>query len=181
MRLFADWWREGWASFSLDLPCRYYRAERCLLFFRRRPPSSAVYSAASVLLHWCCSLLSLLWSYVACCCLLLPSVAECCCLMLPAADGCCLLLPAARRSPLGPRQPLKTNREVHAVTAEQNGSDELERGSKELCSLRAAVVCSYASGTISGQGRRIKGFESARAPPEYISAPSRHQKHPLEI
>ena len=32
-----------------------------------------------------------------------------------------------------------------------------------------------------GQGRRIMGFEGARAPPEHTSAPSHRQKHPLEI
>ena len=31
------------------------------------------------------------------------------------------------------------------------------------------------------QGRRIRGFEGARAPPEHTSAPSRRQKHPLEM
>ena len=31
------------------------------------------------------------------------------------------------------------------------------------------------------QGRRIKGFEGARAPPERGSAPSHCQKHPLKM
>ena len=33
----------------------------------------------------------------------------------------------------------------------------------------------------SVQGRRIKGFEGARAPPERGSAPSHCQKHPLKM
>ena len=32
-----------------------------------------------------------------------------------------------------------------------------------------------------GQGRRIRGFEGARAPPEYTSAPSHRKKHPLKM
>ena len=31
------------------------------------------------------------------------------------------------------------------------------------------------------QGRRIRGFEGARAPPEHTSAPSHCQKHPLKM
>ena len=31
------------------------------------------------------------------------------------------------------------------------------------------------------QGRRIRGFEGARAPPEYTSAPSHRKKHPLKM
>ena len=31
------------------------------------------------------------------------------------------------------------------------------------------------------QGRRIRGFEGARAPPERESAPSHCQKHPLKM
>ena len=31
------------------------------------------------------------------------------------------------------------------------------------------------------QGRRIGGFEGARAPPEHASAPSHCQKHPLKM
>ena len=31
------------------------------------------------------------------------------------------------------------------------------------------------------QGRRIRGFEGARAPPERVSAPSHCQKHPLKM
>ena len=31
------------------------------------------------------------------------------------------------------------------------------------------------------QGRRIRGFEGARAPPEHGSAPSHCQKHPLKM
>ena len=31
------------------------------------------------------------------------------------------------------------------------------------------------------QGRRIRGFEGARAPPEHESAPSHYQKHPLKM
>ena len=31
------------------------------------------------------------------------------------------------------------------------------------------------------QGRRIRGFEGARAPPEHASAPSHCQKHPLKM
>ena len=31
------------------------------------------------------------------------------------------------------------------------------------------------------QGRRIRGFEGARAPPEHESAPSHCQKHPLKM
>ena len=31
------------------------------------------------------------------------------------------------------------------------------------------------------QGRRIRGFEGARAPPERRSAPSHCQKHPLKV
>ena len=34
---------------------------------------------------------------------------------------------------------------------------------------------------MSPQGRRIRGFEGARAPPEHESAPSRYQKHPLKM
>ena len=31
------------------------------------------------------------------------------------------------------------------------------------------------------QGRRIRGFEGARAPSEHESAPSQYQKHPLKM
>ena len=31
------------------------------------------------------------------------------------------------------------------------------------------------------QGRRIRGFEGARAPPEHASAPPHCQKHPLKM
>ena len=31
------------------------------------------------------------------------------------------------------------------------------------------------------QGRRIRGFEGARAPPEHQTAPSHCQKHPLKM
>ena len=31
------------------------------------------------------------------------------------------------------------------------------------------------------QGRRIRGFEGARAPPEHGRAPSHRQKHPLKM
>ena len=31
------------------------------------------------------------------------------------------------------------------------------------------------------QGRRIRGFEGARAPPEHASAPPHNQKHPLKM
>ena len=31
------------------------------------------------------------------------------------------------------------------------------------------------------QGRIIRGFEGARAPPEHESAPSHYQKHPLKM
>ena len=31
------------------------------------------------------------------------------------------------------------------------------------------------------QGRRIRGFEGARAPPEHETAPSHCQKHPLKM
>ena len=34
---------------------------------------------------------------------------------------------------------------------------------------------------IPPQGRRIRGFEGARAPPEHRSAPSHYQKHPLKM
>ena len=36
-------------------------------------------------------------------------------------------------------------------------------------------ICRY------NQGRRIRGFEGARAPPEHASAPSHCQKHPLKM
>ena len=41
--------------------------------------------------------------------------------------------------------------------------------------------CSSVSIRGDSQGRRIKGFEGARAPPERGSAPSHCQKHPLKM
>ena len=35
--------------------------------------------------------------------------------------------------------------------------------------------------SVDCQGRRIKGFEGARAPPEHETAPSHCQKHPLKM
>ena len=46
----------------------------------------------------------------------------------------------------------------------------------------AWVIANYEAHCYSvNQGRRIKGFEGARAPPEHGSAPFHCQKHPLKM
>ena len=74
-------------------------------------------------------------------------------------------------------------REKHlpAGTAPQERSARLPRdGDKEKLTWRLRRSgLSHVQGTL--QGRRIRGFEGARAPPEHGSAPSHYEKHPLKM
>ena len=47
--------------------------------------------------------------------------------------------------------------------------------------MAVKINCWASEVLVLPQGRRIRGFEGARAPPEHGSAPSHCQKHPLKM
>ena len=76
-----------------------------------------------------------------------------------------------------PLQP-KNSGDAYGLRAKQARFCKFQRSCAWLIFI---FICRLVVYKLQGQGRRIRGFEGARAPPEHTSAPSHPQKHPLEI